>query len=332
MNPTSKPARLSRRNFLAGAASATACALPALSFAQTGYPNKPVRLIVPAAAGGATDVIGRLIAQKFSADSPFPMVVENRAGAGGVIGTEIVARARGDGYTLLMGAINHAINASLVEKLPYDSVKDFTFISHVVSIPNVLEVNPSVPVNSVAEFIAYAKANPDKLTFASSGNGTSQHLAGEMFKIAAGVKYQHVPYKGAAPAMNDLLGGHVSLMFDNLPSSAPYIRAGKVRALGVTSSTRNPAFPDLPAIAETLPGFDVRSWFGLMGPANMPKDVVAKLHTEMVRIFAMSDVKERLATLGADAEVTDPVAFSGYMHEEMDRWAKVVKASGAKIQ
>jgi len=319
--------KLSRRRLLLAAASSVA--LPSL--AQSGYPSRPVRLIVPAAAGGATDIIARLIAQKVSQSWPQPMVVENPAGGGGVIGTQVVARAPADGHTILMGAINHTINASLVEKLPYDSVKDFTFISHVVSIPNVLVVNPSVPVHTVAEFIAYAKSS-DKLVFASSGNGTSQHLSAEMFRMVTGARYQHVPYKGAAPAINDLLGGHVHLMFDNLPSAAPNIRAGKLRALGVTSATRSPTFPDLPAIAETVPGFDVRSWFGLIGPAGLPKEVVDKLHAEMVKVFAMPDVKERLTTMGADAKVTAPDAFNAYVHQEMDRWAKVVKASGAKVQ
>jgi tripartite-type tricarboxylate transporter receptor subunit TctC len=329
---TSKPHYFSRRHMLAAGASTLAGVIAPATWAQDAYPSKPVRLLVPAAAGGATDIIGRMIAQKVSLGWPHPMVVENPAGGGGVIGTQIVARAPGDGYTLLMGAINHTINASLVEKLPYDSVKDFTFIAHVVSIPNVLVVNPSVPARNVSEFIAYAKANPDKLAFASSGNGTSQHLSGEMFRMETGAQYRHVPYKGAAPAINDLLGGHVHLMFDNLPSAAPHIRAGKVRALGVTGATRSPAFPELPAIAETVPGFDVRSWFGLMGPSGMPTEVVAKLHAEMVKVFAMSDVKERLAKLGGDAQVTDPVAFNAYVHKEMDRWAKVVKASGAKVQ
>jgi tripartite-type tricarboxylate transporter receptor subunit TctC len=259
------------------------------------------------------------------------MVVENVAGGGGVIGTQVVARAGGDGHTLLLGAINHTINASLVGKLPYDSVKDFTFIAHLVSIPNVLVVHPSLPVKTLAEFIQYARSN-DTLVFASSGNGTSQHLSAEMFRMETGVKYQHVPYKGAAPATNDLLGGHVHLMFDNLPAAAPNIRAGKLRALAVTSAKRNPAFPDLPAISETVPGFDVRSWFGLMGPAGLPRPVVDKLHAEMARIFAQPDVLQRIADMGAEAQVTDPAAFTAYVHQEIERWAKVVKASGATVQ
>ncbi|GAD22143.1 tripartite tricarboxylate transporter substrate binding protein [Acidovorax sp. MR-S7] len=299
--------------------------------AQAAYPSKPVRLIVPAAAGGATDIVGRLVAHQASLAWPQPMVVENVAGGGGVIGTQVVARAGGDGHTLLMGAINHTINASLVGKLPYDSVKDFTFIAHLVSIPNVLVVHPSLPVKTLAEFIQYARSN-DTLVFASSGNGTSQHLSAEMFRMETGVKYQHVPYKGAAPATNDLLGGHVHLMFDNLPAAAPNIRAGKLRALAVTSAKRNPAFPDLPAISETVPGFDVRSWFGLMGPAGLPRPVVDKLHAEMARIFAQPDVLRRIADMGAEAQVTDPAAFTAYVHQEIERWAKVVKASGATVQ
>lgn len=299
--------------------------------AQAAYPSRPVRLIVPAAAGGATDIVGRLVAHQASLAWPQPMVVENVAGGGGVIGTQVVARAGGDGHTLLMGAINHTINASLVGKLPYDSVKDFTFIAHLVSIPNVLVVHPSLPVKTLAEFIQYARSN-DTLVFASSGNGTSQHLSAEMFRMETGVKYQHVPYKGAAPATNDLLGGHVHLMFDNLPAAAPNIRAGKLRALAVTSAKRNPAFPDLPAISETVPGFDVRSWFGLMGPAGLPRPVVDKLHAEMARIFAQPDVLRRIADMGAEAQVTDPAAFTAYVHQEIERWAKVVKASGATVQ
>lgn len=299
--------------------------------AQAAYPSKPVRLIVPAAAGGATDIVGRLVAHQASLAWPQPMVVENVAGGGGVIGTQVVARAGGDGHTLLMGAINHTINASLVGKLPYDSVKDFTFIAHLVSIPNVLVVHPSLPAKTLAEFIQYARSN-DTLVFASSGNGTSQHLSAEMFRMETGVKYQHVPYKGAAPATNDLLGGHVHLMFDNLPAAAPNIRAGKLRALAVTSAKRNPAFPDLPAISETVPGFDVRSWFGLMGPAGLPRPVVDKLHAEMARIFAQPDVLRRIADMGAEAQVTDPAAFTAYVHQEIERWAKVVKASGATVQ
>lgn len=321
---------LTRRRLLQALAAAAGTG-PFHARAQAAYPSKPVRLIVPAAAGGATDIVGRLVAHQASLAWPQPMVVENVAGGGGVIGTQVVARTGGDGHTLLMGAINHTINASLVGKLPYDSVKDFTFIAHLVSIPNVLVVHPSLPVKTLAEFIQYARSN-DTLVFASSGNGTSQHLSAEMFRMETGVKYQHVPYKGAAPATNDLLGGHVHLMFDNLPAAAPNIRAGKLRALAVTSAKRNPAFPDLPAISETVPGFDVRSWFGLMGPAGLPRPVVDRLHAEMARIFAQPDVLQRIADMGAEAQVTDPAAFTAYVHQEIERWAKVVKASGATVQ
>ncbi|MBV7483340.1 tripartite tricarboxylate transporter substrate binding protein [Bordetella sp. BOR01] len=320
---------MNRRLFLA-AALLSSLATPA-GAQQNEYPTRPVRLIVPAAAGGATDLVARLIAQHLSQSWPHPMVVENRPGGGGVIGTQVVARAPADGYTLLMGAINHTINASLVKNLPYDTVGDFTFIAGVVSIPNVLVVNPKVPVHSVTEFIRYSQTHDD-LTFASSGNGTSQHLSAETFRMATGAKYQHVPYKGSAPAVTDLLGGHVDLMFDNLPSAAPNIRAGKLRALGVTSAQRNPAFPDIPAIAETVPGFDVKSWFGLMGPAGLPREVIDKLHVEMVRVFAQNDVQQWLDKMGAQAQVTDPAAFDAYVHQEIKRWAEVVKASGATVQ
>lgn len=318
------------RRFFLTAALLSSLSAPAWA-QQHEYPTRPVRLIVPAAAGGATDLVARLIAQHLSQTWPHPMVVENRPGGGGVIGTQVVARAPADGYTLLMGAINHTINASLVKNLPYDTVGDFTFIAGVVSIPNVLVVNPKVPVHSVAEFIRYSQTHDD-LTFASSGNGTSQHLAAETFRMATGAKYQHVPYKGSAPAVTDLLGGHVDLMFDNLPSAAPNIRAGKLRPLGVTSAQRNPAFPDIPAIAETVPGYDVKSWFGLMGPAGLPREVIDKLHAEMVRVFAQDDVQQWLDKMGAQAQVTDPAAFDAYVHQEIKRWTEVVKASGATVQ
>ncbi|NYT22435.1 tripartite tricarboxylate transporter substrate binding protein [Alcaligenaceae bacterium] len=324
--------KFSRRQMLGlGSAMAAYAAVPK-AWAQSDYPSRSIRLVVPAAAGGATDIIGRLVAQKVSENWPAGMIVDNKPGGGGTIGTADVARAKGDGYTLLLGAINHTINPALVKNMPYDSVKEFTFISHLLSIPNVLIVKKSLDINTVAEFIEYCKENPGKLVFASSGNGTSQHLAGEMFMMETGVKYLHVPYKGAAPAMNDLLGGHVDFMFDNLPAAAQQIRAGTVRALGVTSEKRSPAFPDLPAISETVPGFDVRSWFGLMGPAGMSSEVVQKLHEQMVTVFSDPALQERVASLGGVPDVTDPQSFNAYVMQEMDRWAKVVEASGAKIE
>lgn len=319
-----------RRAFLAACAACIGATTTSTARAQA-YPAKPVRILVPFAAGGATDSVGRLVAQKLAATWPQPALVENPVGAGGVIGTQQLARTQPDGHTLMLVTINHAINASLVRKLPYDSIKDFSFISHLMSIPNVLVVHPSLPINSVKELLDYARANPGKLIFASSGNGTSQHLSGEMLRMLTGVDFLHVPYKGTAPAVSDLLGGHVSFMFDNPLSVAGHIRTGGVRALAVTSATRNAAYPDLPAIAESVPGFDVRSWFGLMGPAGIPKPIQDILHAEMVRIFALPDVKEKLAQLGGEAQVTSPASFTAYATQEVERWAKVVKASGAKV-
>src|SRR4030095_5020494 len=273
-----------------------------LACAQT-YPTKPIRLVVPFPPGGATDILARDVAQKLSDAWGQSFVVDNRPGAGGNIGSELVAKAAPDGYTLEMGTVGtHAINASLYAKMPYDHVKDFVPVILVAGVPNVLVVNPSVPVNSVAELIAYAKANPGKLNFASSGNGTSIHLSGELFKVMAGVQITHVPYKGSAPALQDLLGGQVQLMFDNLPPSLPQIKAGKLKALAVTSTTRAAALPDVPTMAESgLPGFEASSWFGVLAPAGTPPAIVAKLNAEIGKWLASPEAKEKLAKQGANA-------------------------------
>ena len=263
-------------------------ALPAIANAQTpAYPTKPIRLVVPFPAGGATDILAREVAKHLTETWGQSVVVDNRPGAGGNIGSELVAKSPPDGYTLEMGTVGtHAINASLYSKMPYDHVKDFVPVILVAGVPNVLVVNPSVPVNSVQEFIAYAKANPGKLNFASSGSGTSIHLSGELFKVMAGVQMTHVPYKGSAPALQDLLGGQVQLMFDNLPPSLPQIKAGKLRALAVTSATRAPALPDVPTVAEAgLPGFEASSWFGVLAPAGTPPAIVAKLHGALMTVM-----------------------------------------------
>src|SRR4029453_1006317 len=248
-------------------------------------PPKPVRVVVPFPAGGTTDILARAAAQKLSETWGQQAIVDNRPGAGGNIGAELVAKSAPDGYTLLMGTVGtHAINASLYPKMPYDHVKDFAPVILVAGVPNVLVVHPSLPVNSVQELIAYAKANPGKLNFASSGNGTSIHLSGELFKVMTGVQMTHVPYKGSAPALQDLIGGQVQLMFDNLPPSPPQIKAGKLRALGVTSAARAPALPDLPTIAESgLPGFEASSWFGVLVPAGTPPSIVTKLNAEIAK-------------------------------------------------
>jgi tripartite-type tricarboxylate transporter receptor subunit TctC len=309
------------------------CLAPLAMALAAPWPDRPVRIIVPAAAGGATDVVARILAQQLAEQLKQPFVVENRAGGAGIIGTEAVARAPADGHTLLMGAINHAINPALHAELPYDSRKDFTFIARAVSMPNVLVVNPAVPARSVSELITYAKAHPGELVFASSGNGTSQHLAGELFKLSAQVDFRTVPYKGSAPAVVDLLGGHVSMMFDNLPSALPHIRSGRVHALGVTSAQRSPVLPDVPSIAESgVPGYDVSSWLGLMGPAGMPSDIVQQLYAQAKTAFASQEVKDKLLGMGAVPNVLAPAEFTTFYEDELARWADVVARSGARIE
>ena len=304
----------------------------ALACAQT-YPTKPIRLVVPFPPGGATDILARDVAQKLTEAWGQSVIVDNRPGAGGNIGSELVAKSSPDGYTLEMGTVGtHAINASLYAKMPYDHVRDFTPVILVAGVPNVLVVNPALPANSVAELIAYAKANPGKLNFASSGNGTSIHLSGELFKVMAGVQITHIPYKGSTPALQDLLGGQVQMMFDNLPPSLPQIKAGKLRALGVTTLTRAPALPDVPTLSESgLPGFEASSWFGILAPAGTPAPIVAKLNAEIAKWLATPEAKEKLAKQGANAAGGTPDDFAKHIAAETAKWAKVVKDSGAKI-
>ena len=301
--------------------------------AQGAYPTKPVRLVVPFPPGGTTDILARAVAQKLSETWGQQVIVDNRPGAGGNIGSELVAKSAPDGYTLLMGTVGtHAINPSLYAKMPYDHVKDFTPVILVAGVPNVLVVNPSLPVNSVSELIAYGKANPNKLNFASSGNGTSIHLSGELFRTMTGVQMTHVPYKGSSPALTDLIAGQVQLMFDNLPSSLQFIRAGKLRALAVTSLERSSALPDVPTLAESgLPGFEASSWFGVLAPAGTPNDIIAKLNTAIAGWLATADAKEKLAAQGAIAAGGAPDAFVRHIAAETSKWAKVVKASGAHV-
>ncbi len=303
------------------------------AFAQA-YPSKPVRIVVPFPAGGTTDILAREAGQRLTQALGQPFVVDNRPGAGGNIGAELVAKSPPDGYTLLMGTVGtHAINASLYSRMPYDHVRDFAPVILVAGVPNVLVVNPSVPVHSVQELIAYAKANPGKLNFASSGSGTSIHLAGELFKVMTGVQMSHVPYKGSAPALADLAGGQVQLMFDNLPSSLQLIKAGKLRALAVTSAQRSSALPDLPTVAEAgLPGFEATSWFGLLAPAGTPPDVIAKINAEVAHWLASPEAKDKLASLGAIAAGGSPEDFARHIAAETAKWQKVVKASGARVE
>jgi len=296
------------------------------------YPAKPIRFVVPYPAGGPLDTVARLLGQKVSESTKQPVIVDNKPGAGGNIGADAVAKAPADGYTILMGAVaTHAINPTLYASIPYDPIKDFAPVTQVASTPNVLVVNPSVPAANVREFIAYVKANPGKLNFGSGSTGSAGHLAGELFKTMAEVDMIHVPYKGAAPAMSDLIGGQIQLMFDNLASSLAQVRAGKVRALAVTTAKRSGLAPDLPTIAESgLPGFDINTWFGIFVPSGTPREIVDRLHAEFVKALAAPDIREKMLNLGAEPVGSRPEEFAAYIRAESDKYARVIKASGAR--
>jgi len=301
--------------------------------AQGAYPNRPVTIVVGFSAGGSTDIVARLIAEEMRKSWGQPVVIDNRPGAGGNIGAALVAKAKPDGYTLLMGSVGPlAINASLYPSMLYDNLKDFTPISLVVHVPNMLVVNPAaMPVNSFAEFVALVKANPGKYFFASTGTGTSSHLSGELLKTMAGVQATHVPYKGAV-ALNDLLAGEqIHFMFATIPSVIEFVRAGRLRALAVTSRTRSEAVPDVPTVAESgYPEFEASSWFGLVGPAELPREIVRKIHGEVVRALKIPEIRSKLVQQGADPVGSTPEEFGAYLRSETAKWSKVVKASGAK--
>ena len=299
--------------------------------AQATYPSKPVKIVVGFAPGGTTDVIARVVAQKLSAAMGQQFIVDNRAGAGSNLGAQVVAKADPDGYTLYASSVANTINMSLYPNPGYDFAKGMVPVAMFAKVPNLLVVHPSLPVKNVQEYIAYAKANPGKMTFASSGNGSSIHLSGELFKTMAKVEMLHVPYRGSGPAVSDLLGGQVMSMFDNLPSALPQVKGGKLRAIAVTSAKRSPTVPDVPTIAESgLPGYDVQSWFALNAPAKTPTAVVAKLNAEVNKILASKEVQERLAELGAVATTMSPDEYGAFIDAEIKKWAPVVKASGAK--
>jgi len=308
------------------------CVTTSLGYAQD-YPNKPVRMVVPFPPGGTTDILARAVGQKLSESWGQQVVIDNRGGAGGNIGTDIVAKSPADGYTLLMGTVGtHAINASLYGKLPFDPIKDFAPVTLVASVPNVLVVNSTVDSKSVKELIALAKSKPGQLAFASSGNGTSIHLAGELFKSMTGTAMLHIPYKGSAPAIAELLGGQTNMMFDNLPSAMPHIKSGRLRALAVTSIRRSPALPDIPTIAETgISGYEASSWFGVLAPAGTPKDVVAKIQADIAKALNAPEIKERLSGQGAEPVGNTPEQFAEHIKAESAKWAKVVRDSGAKV-
>ena len=306
--------------------------LPAACLADA-YPAKTIRIVAPFPPGGPADILSRIIANRLGLSLGQQVIVENRPGAGGNIGADFVAKSPADGYTLLLGFVGtHAINASLYSKMPYDNVKDFEPVAQVATVTIVLVVHPSVPATSVKELVALAKAKPGQLTFGSPGNGTPQHLAGELFNTMAGVSMLHVPYKGAVPALTDLLGGRISMIFSSMPPALPHVRNGKIRALGVTSLERTPAAPDIPTIAESgLPGYVVDNWYGILAPRGTPKEIVAKLSAEIVKIMGLPDVKENLSAQGADPAGSTPEQFAAYIKDETAKWAKIVKFSGARV-
>ena len=298
------------------------------------FPTKSVRMVVTFPTGGAPDILARTIAEKIDPAWGQTMIVDNKPGAGGNIGAEFVARAPADGHTLVMGTVGtHAINGSLYAKIPYDMVRDFAPVTLIASTPNLLVVNNDVPARNLQELIALARSKPGQLTFGSPGIGTSVHVSGELFNSLAGVKTTHVPYKGRQMAIPDLLGGSITMMFDNMPSALPVVREGKLRAIGVTSARRSPSAPEIPTIAEQgLTGFEATSWFAVFAPAGTPKPVVDKLHTEITRIFGLADVQAKMRTLGLDLILGGPDELSRTQQAEILKWAKVIKDSGAKSE
>ena len=322
--------RLPRRQFLHLAA-ATA-ALPALSriaSAQT-YPTRPVRLIIGYPPGGSADLTARLMGQWLSERLGQPVIIESRPGGGTNIATEAVVRAPADGYTLLLVAPANAINASLYDKLNFNFIRDIAPVAGIIRFPNVVVVNPSLPVKTIPELIAYAKANPGKLNMASSGNGSTIHVSGELFKMMTGINMVHVPYRGGAPALTDMISGQVQVMFDNVPTSIEFIRVGKLRPLAVTTATRSEVLPDLPTVADFVPGYEASAWYGVGAPKGTPDEIVLKLNREINAILADPKAKARLAELGASLLPGSPADFARLLADETEKWGKVVKFSGAK--
>jgi len=306
-----------------------AVALPA--FAQQDYPSRPIRLITPAAQGGTTDILARIFGAKLSEVFKQQVVVDNRASAAGVIAGQMTATAAPDGYTLLLAYHQHTVNAALNPKLPYHPVDSFTPITQLTSAGLMLVVNPSTPVNNLAEFVAWTRNFQGALNFGSAGIGSGGHLAGELYKLMAGVKAEHIPYKGAGPAMADLIAGQYHFNFSGLQGSQVQVRAGRLRAIAVTTPKRLAANPDLPAMAEALPGFEVVGWYGVIGPANMPQPLVKRLHEELVKALNQPDVRGRIEADGSEPVGSAPEEFRRFMHADLDKWAKLVKESGAKL-
>ena len=307
---------------------AAAAATPGLA----AYPEKPIRLIVPSAAGGAPDVLMRALAGQLSQQMGVPVVIDNKPGGSYVIGTMDLVHSPADGYTLAYGnVVSLATNRSLMASIPYDVDRDLTLISNALRVSNLMIVNNDLPIRTVPELVAYAKKNPGKLAFASDGNGTTAHLGGELFKFMTGTDMLHVPYRAATAALTDLIGGSVQLMIVNTPVSGPQAQAGRVRALGISSSKRSPTYPDVPTIAESVPGFELVAWGGIIGPANLPADIVTRLNSEIHAALASVAVRERFKALGADVDPGTPAEFRELARRETLKWAQVVKFSGAKV-
>ena len=317
---------------LAMTAGTTAHAQSSATNPAQAYPSKPIRYIVAFPAGGTTDLLGRMIGQKLTEAWGQPVIMDNRAGAAGSVGSEAAAKSPPDGYTLLGGTISsHSINTSLYSKMAYHPLKDFAPVTRIATVPNVLVVHPSLPVKTVKEFAALAKARPGQLRFASSGSGTSQHLSGELFNIMAGLKMVHIPYKGGNFAMTDLIGGQIELAFENAPNCVPHVKTGRLKAIGVTTLTRAQALPDTPPINDSVPGFEVGSWQGLFAPAGVPPAIITKLNTEVRRILALEDVRGRISGLGAEVSTNTPEQFVEFIRAEIAKWEKVVKVAGARV-
>jgi tripartite-type tricarboxylate transporter receptor subunit TctC len=306
--------------------------LASVAAAQT-FPVRPLRIVVPQAPGGASDALARIMGQRLADRWHQQVVVDNRTGAGGIIGTEIVAKSAPDGYTLLLAYDGtHAINASLYKSLPFSTLNDFSTVATLANVPFVMAINPALPAKSVSEFIAYAKANDGKVNYGSAGNGSANHLLGVMFSKGAGVSLVHVPYKGAAPALTDLIGGTIQAVFTSMPSVVGFVQAGRVRALAVTSAKRSATLPNLPTIAEAaIPGFDVHPWFGLLAPARTPAAVVNRMNEDIAALIRTREVADAFAAQGAEPFITTPDAFNRILKRDIDKWAVVVKESGAKL-
>ena len=305
-----------------------------VSAAENTYPSRPVRLIAPFSAGGGVDIVARLVAQRLSEKWGQQVVVDNRTGATGIIGTDLAAHATPDGYTLLMGnAATHAVNVSLFKKLPYDAIRDFVPITLVGRVPEMLVVHPALPASSVQELIALAKSKPGELTFGSAGSGSPPHLAGVLFQSLAKIRLVHIPYKGSAPALTDLIAGQINMYFSNILSAVPYVKGGRLRGLGVTSAKRSVVAPDIPAIAEAgLPGYEDYNWYGVLAPKGTPKAIVDKLHTDIVHVVKSTDVEDRLTKDGAEVIANTPAEFAKFIREEIQKYAQIIKQSGLRTE